>query len=253
LILGPEDLVAIGVGPEDAGKMVLGRYAEPLLTTLGALQVDALDASGFEGASIIHDLNEPLPNELEGRYTVVLDGGTLEHIFNFPIALANAMRLVALDGHLLLISPANNQLGHGFYQFSPELFFRALSDQHGFVCERILLKTSRSGGAWWEVIDPVAAGGRAELLTSRVTMMYVQARRVAERPVLTSPPQQSDYAAAWRGDVGIPPAVGWRGWLQQAIEVTGFARWSRRFDRINGFTGWPQRLPDRRYFRRVRL
>jgi hypothetical protein len=253
LFLEPGDLAAAGVAPPAARAMVSGRYAEPLFRHLGADRVDAMDASDFEGATVVHDLNQPLPGELEGRYTAVLDGGTLEHVFNFPVALENAMRLTAAGGHLLLIAPANNHLGHGFYQFSPELFFRALTEENGFAVDRVLLKTSRRRAAWWEIVDPASAGGRAELLTSRATLLYVQARRVAVRPIFASQPQQSDYAAAWReaGTVGVEAP--WRGRARRAIEGAGIARLARRFDPVSGFTGWPHRVPDSRYFRRVTL
>src|SRR4051794_39170398 len=54
-------------------------YAEPLFRSLGAKQVDALDASDFEGATLIHDLNLPLGDKFRERFDVVYDGGTLEH------------------------------------------------------------------------------------------------------------------------------------------------------------------------------
>jgi hypothetical protein len=31
------------------------------------------------------------------------------------------------------VTPANNQMGHGFYQFSPELFFRVFSQENGYL------------------------------------------------------------------------------------------------------------------------
>src|SRR5262249_47756113 len=97
-----------------------GDWADELFHLLGATQLDALDASPYEGASVIHDLNTPLPPALAGRYDCVFDGGTLEHVFNVPQALKNAMELARVQGHVLVTTPANNALGHGFYQFSPE-------------------------------------------------------------------------------------------------------------------------------------
>jgi 2-polyprenyl-3-methyl-5-hydroxy-6-metoxy-1,4-benzoquinol methylase len=57
----------------------------------------------------------------------VFDGGTLEHIFDYPTAIKNCMKMVKPGGHLLLTTPANNWFGHGFYQFSPELFYSFVS------------------------------------------------------------------------------------------------------------------------------
>jgi len=105
---------------------------------LGAKTVTACDFSNYEGATLIHDLNRAIPPEHEEQYDAVIDVGTLEHIFNFPVAIASCMKMVKLKGHLIIITVANNLCGHGFYQFSPELFFRVLSEENGFSIKRIV-------------------------------------------------------------------------------------------------------------------
>src|SRR5437762_636939 len=59
---------------EAAGRirMEAGGYAEPLLRELGATAVESLDASTYEGGSICHDMNQPLPGELQKRFSTVL-------------------------------------------------------------------------------------------------------------------------------------------------------------------------------------
>ena len=47
---------------------------------IGAKQVESIDAAPYENASIIHDMNFPLPGGT--RYSMVLDFGCLEHVFN---------------------------------------------------------------------------------------------------------------------------------------------------------------------------
>lgn len=56
----------------------------------------------------------------------MVDGGALEHTFNVPVALTSYMEMVRVGGRLILVSPANDHFGHGFYQFSAELFYSAL-------------------------------------------------------------------------------------------------------------------------------
>jgi hypothetical protein len=85
--------------------------------------VVTLDNSAYEGAAIVIDLNAPLPDALKNRFTAVIDGGCLEHIFNFPQAIKNSMEMLSIGGHFLGITPANNFCGHGFYQFSPGALF----------------------------------------------------------------------------------------------------------------------------------
>jgi hypothetical protein len=169
-------------------------YAEPLFYLLGAQQVSSIDASDYEKATYVHDMNTPIPDHLKGQFDLVDDGGTLEHVFNFPTALRNCMQMVKVGGHLMLNVPANNFLGHGFYQFSPELFFRALSEPNGYTVERLVTFKGYDYGQWYEVSDPRAVRSRVELISDRHRIgMWVRARRVADVPIFEKMPQQSDY------------------------------------------------------------
>jgi len=87
-----------------------GVYADGLLRHLGAVPLHSVDYSPYEKASHIFDMNLPAPAEMTGAYTTVIDGGSLEHVFNFPQAIANCMNMVAVGGHFIGLSPANNFL-----------------------------------------------------------------------------------------------------------------------------------------------
>jgi hypothetical protein len=173
-------------------------FAEPLFESLGAARVDSLDNSDFEGAKYIHDLNQPVPSDWKEKFDVVYDGGTLEHVFNFPVALRNSMEMLRLGGRLFIHNCANNLCGHGFYQFSPELFYRALSLQNGFKVERMLICRVGPLGRWYEVSDPDIIRERVELITFSPVMMLIQAQRLKITQVFESAPQQSDYSAMWQ-------------------------------------------------------
>ena len=171
-------------------------YSEPFLELLGAIRTESIDASEYEGASQIFDLNGSLPQKLENAFSVVLDAGTLEHVFDFPTAIRNCMRMVSLDGHFLCITTANNMTGHGFYQFSPELFYRVFSESNGFEVDRMFV-TETSSSTWYEVSDPVSVGGRVQLRTFRPTYLCVIAKRLKITPILATMPKQSDYVVRW--------------------------------------------------------
>ena len=173
-------------------------YAEPFFEALGATRIDSLDYSDFEGARLIHDLNLPLPSDWKEKFDVVFDGGTLEHVFNFPMALRNSMELLREGGRLFLHTCANNLCGHGFYQFSPELFYRAFSPENGFVVERMVIFRIGPYGSWYEVSDPNAIRERVELITFTPMHLLVQAKRASVKPVFARAPQQSDYTALWQ-------------------------------------------------------
>lgn len=165
---------------------------------LGANEMTAMDFSDYEGAAILHDLNQPIKDDLKEKFTFVFDGGTTEHVFNFPTALKNAMEMVAKDGHLMIITGGNNFLGHGFYQFSPELFYRALSEENGFQIKRLI--AAEVAGNWYEVSDPKTIRSRVELINDNPTYLMVLAERIEIRPIFARPPQQSDYVALWESD-----------------------------------------------------
>lgn len=176
--------------------LVEGGYADPLFLAMGAEDIVSLDASSYEDASEVFDLNDELPEHLQRKFSAVLDGGTIEHVFDARQALTNAMQLVEVGGHLLLMTPTSGAAGHGFYQFSPELYWRALSPQNGFAIERFLLK-DRSTRRWYEVADPEVLGRRVEFRTKGTSYLYVCARRHSDVPLFEATPQQSDYVREW--------------------------------------------------------
>ncbi len=177
-------------------------YAEPLLRRLGAQQISSVDASHYEQASLVHDMNNPIPDSLKSAFSAVIDAGTLEHVFNFPVALKNCMEMVQEGGHLLLMTPANNFMGHGFYQFSPELFFRVLSADNGYEVVRAIVCETSPDAPWYEVVDPAIAGRRVEMLSSAPMYLLIQARRARKCPVFDTTPQQSDYTILWQDNPG---------------------------------------------------
>jgi len=177
-------------------------YAEKFLDYLGAEKVVTLDNSAYEGAAIVIDLNAPLPDALKNRFTAVIDGGCLEHIFNFPQAIKNSMEMLSIGGHFLGITPANNFCGHGFYQFSPELYFRIFSEANGFLVRAILTKEK---DRWFQVADPEKFGGRVELQNNRPAYLFVLAKKIEEREIFFKAPQQSDYARRWEAGTSEIP------------------------------------------------
>lgn len=173
-----------------------GNFAEPLFALLGAKRIDSIDANSFEDASIVHDLNYPIPDGMARRYTCVIDGGTLEHVFSVSTAIFNAMRAVRVGGHFISISVANNFFGHGFFQLSPEFFFRVLAPSNGFEVRSLVVCEATDPRRWYEVRDPATLGRRVTLINSRETFLMVLATRTADVDQLTIP-QQSDYQVCW--------------------------------------------------------
>ncbi len=184
-----------------------GGYADGFLrAALGVLRLETLDASDYEGATLIHDLNAPLPAALMNTFDAVIEAGTLEHIFNVPVALTSLMRAVKVGGGLYAAMPANNLCGHGFYQFSPELMFRVLSEENGYETRSMVLVPARfpsvelrPGGRSFSVRDPEEAHERIGLMDKRAATLIVSARRTSDVIPFAKAPIQSDYEARWEG------------------------------------------------------
>jgi SAM-dependent methyltransferase len=201
----------IGEGKDVEESLRWGAYADGFLKHfLGARTIHSVDYSTFEGADIVHDMNLPTPTEMDDRFDVVIDGGTLEHVYNIPVAWENCMRSLKVGGRLFLFTTANNYCGHGFYQFSPELFFRLFTEVNGFKVEKLHLVeyVIRRGFSMsptcYQVTDPAALKSRAMLCTKSRVLCFVQARKIATKKM--SFPLQSDYVQKWSGE-SVPQAT----------------------------------------------
>ncbi len=183
-------------------KGVASGYADDFFRALGATSVQSLDASNYEGASLVHDLNQPIPAGWRDSYDVVYDGGTLEHVFNFPVALRNCMELVRPGGHLFLHAPGNNWMGHGFYQLSPELFFRTLSAENGYQMNEMIAYSVGPCARWYRVSDPQVIRSRVELISYSLILLLVHAKKNQSVEIFRQMPMQSDYSVMWQESSG---------------------------------------------------
>jgi SAM-dependent methyltransferase len=201
------------------------RQGEYLFRLLGAKHVDALDASSYDGAKIVHDLNRPIPEQFWGRYDVVFDGGTLEHVFNFPTAIQSCMRMVKPGGRVIIHTPGNNWFGHGFYQFAPDLFFRIFSEANGFAVEAMRLVENFPPGRCYSREDPARAGHGREVYTVLPILLMVEAMKTRDVPhPLESPLYQSAFAERWESDQRPEPGKprrntphGFREWKESLL------------------------------------
>ncbi len=196
-------------GREDLAEQLLAApgdgYCEQLLKlAFGAQEVVSLDASDYENASVVHDMNTPLKPAVQ--FPVVMDFGTLEHVFNVAVAFDNVAALCAAGGRILHVLPGNNMSGHGFYQFSPEMFFQIYSAQRGYANTRVFAAPEGTPEVWYEVRAPHDLRKRIDI-TSR-DQLYILAltqKIAAPTPLAERAVQQSDYLALW-GDAAQPSA-----------------------------------------------
>jgi hypothetical protein len=86
---------------------------------VGIDDYDDLDFADFEQPTLIHDLNRPVPEAWHGRFGLVLDGGTTEHVFDVARVFQNIAAMLKVGGDALHVSPMSGWVNHGFYQISP--------------------------------------------------------------------------------------------------------------------------------------
>jgi len=160
--IGRQSLIVPSVQPG-------GGFCEEFLAKqFSARVVDSYDYSDYEGATHIVDMNRPLVTAEE--YDTVVDCGTTEHIFNVSQALRNVSTLAARGAQIIHVLPANNFCGHGFWQFSPELFFSLYSEGNGFTETEVFLADLENNRAWFAVKQPT--DGERALVISRSPCMF---------------------------------------------------------------------------------
>lgn len=197
------------INPEEPCNLSRRCFAHPIFQALKSDEVLSMDKSDFEGADILHDMNFPIAEAHKEQFDLIYDGGTLEHIFNFPVAIKNEMEMVKVGGHLIIQTPTNNWSGHGFYQFSPELYFRVLSEVNGYKIKRMVV-FEWGPNKWYEVSDPADIASRVYVVNSTRTSLLILAERTAAVEINQDPPQQSDYAMSkWKvnGQKKVPVAA----------------------------------------------
>ena len=175
---------------------IKGEYCEKLLRNcFGATSVDSVDYSDFEKATLILDMNKDLPEAHANQYNTVIDFGCLEHIYRVTTALENCSKLCKPGGQIIHVLPANNFCGHGFWQFSPELFFSLYSSENGYSETEVFLADLRDVNHWFAVTRP-SEGRRVDIITKNET--YVLVRTVLGQSSYThTNVQQSDYVYLW--------------------------------------------------------
>jgi len=168
-----------------------------LFRALGFEDVTSLDYSDFEGASYVVDLNQPgLPEALVGSFDVVLDSGTLEHVFHVPHALRNMMSMAKVGGRVIFLAPSSNHLDHGFYMFSPTFFSDYLAANRFRIEKLYVVRYSGDLDALWEAYEyepgkwrDLHIGG----LDDKPYAIYVVATRTPEATT-DAIPQQGFYS-----------------------------------------------------------
>ena len=106
--------------------------------------------------------------------------------------------MLNIDGIYLSIVPNNNFSGHGFYQFSPELFYRTFTKKYGMEIINIYLaKNHTLFNEWIKIEMPTREINRMEysFKTNDQVYIIVIAKKISEnrKKITEEYPNQFSY------------------------------------------------------------
>ncbi len=174
-----------------------------LFQALGFDAVLAMDYSAYEEPEIIHDLNDPEPPQAwRGAFDLIYDGGTLEHIFNVPNALACLHHLTAPGGRIMHLTPSSNHIDHGMYMMCPTMYWDYYSaNGYGVPTMQVFRYTENhaSDPAWYADYYPGAMDGISYGRAGQGNDMYAIVCVAEKRPNATfgKPVMQGVYRPMW--------------------------------------------------------
>jgi hypothetical protein len=182
-----------------------------LFELLGFSEVVRTDVNAYQGAEMLFDLNDENGPQAEyrGHFDCVIDGGTMEHVFHVPNALKNIFEFTKVGGRIIHMSPTSNYVDHGFYSFSPTLFYDFYSE-NGFEIDqcRLFRHTYNVEGKAWIAgdyspgsLDSISFGGLDDGLYATFFVATKTAASTAHRI-----PQQSLYRRHWAKKNPATPA-----------------------------------------------
>ncbi len=178
-------------------------FSETLMKKLGFGDIETMDFSDYEGATVLHDLNRLPAKSLEKKFDFIFDGGTIEHVFNVPNALESVLRMLRPGGRLVSANGLNGWYGHGMYQFNPELvwtFWKRACNCNVIDCRALPIEPEDAFGPV-EFRDPALTGVRLKLknkIGPGRTYLYYEVEKT-EDSHLPDFALQSDYETRWNG------------------------------------------------------
>lgn len=188
------------ISPERLEADFKSPYSEDIFQDMYGARLKSLDGFAHEHPDIVHDLNEPVPEELKEQFSCLIDGGTMEHVFHVPQLIHNCFSMLKPGGFYISMVPANNFNGHGLYQFSPDFFYSVFSEANGMTIRDVfIVKFSAKNKVWKITNSPAASGERVQFDVNTQTEIYVIAEKTGKTPEKITA-QQTDYEEGWYED-----------------------------------------------------
>ncbi len=134
-----------------------------------------IDLHGYSEGALPFNLNEPLPEHdaLKEGFDIVLDFGTLEHVFNISQAFRSIHDLTNPGGLMIHALPHQGFYDHGFFNIQPTLFYD-IASANNYGIEAFFMSNTREDGR----LDLIP------IIQKHLYMSTVQRRRIGKNAML---------------------------------------------------------------------
>jgi len=187
-LIGTLGRMGIKATPEDLFQE--DGFCETYLNTIGWPKLESLDFSAIEGAEYVHDLSEPVGDDLKEKFDLIYDGGTTEHVFDIAQSFRNVDAMLRDQGIFVSCVGTDGWFGHGFYQVGPDIPWRYWAASLGYKVLGCWTFTRRGRDAPRVIEDPTNSPRGAEhRYTDPQFIFYVvqkQPRKGPPKPVIQS-------------------------------------------------------------------
>ena len=185
-------LAGFGITATPADLFQADGFCESFLRTIGWPALKSLDFSDIEGAEFIHDLSEPVGDDLKGRFDLIFDGGTTEHVFDIAQSFRNVDAMLAEGGIFVSNVGTDGWFGHGFFQTGPDVPWRYWHHARGYEMLEVSIAPRAFPGQLIEIPDPTGQRRGGERFLEGPHMIVYAARKPLEAPPY-APPIQGHY------------------------------------------------------------
>lgn len=98
-------------------------HQNDLFKMQGFQRIESMDAFDNESPTYIQDLNTPVLESLHGKFDVIMDFGTLDHVYDMRMAIANIVNMLKVGGVVMIYDAMIGWHNQSLYNFQPPFFF----------------------------------------------------------------------------------------------------------------------------------
>lgn len=160
------------------GVLSKGKISDAYFFNLfGIESLSTMDVNDKEEASLIHDLNKPVPGSLKGRFDFIIDGGTFDHLFDVRRAFRNVVSMLKPDGRVFHWNAMSNYMFEAYLCFSPDFFYDYYVANRFEDCKVYVAEAMHKRGLRWRLWEFMGNTVGCRFSSSNKVMVIVLAER----------------------------------------------------------------------------